>query len=212
MGSWAEVCHCTDGSFIMKSQEGQINPKLIDWSSRNTELFLFLFQLSQILSISKLLCVKSFICDEFSLIQMCFTKTEKQMLPEETTNDVNHPQNPHDTIQHCCTGCANPSLAQIPLHSQVPLSCTAEGEKLEILKAEKHTGKRVKVYPISTCMWCRFGNQWGEQSPHHSSPLQLGTGSAAGSRGSCQPGDAPAGSEMWGAIEQRGHHQNSQNY
>lgn len=45
-------------------------------------------------------------------------------------------------------------------------------------------------------MWCRFGNQWGEQSPQHCSPLQLGTanpagtqrflwGCSAGSDGSC---------------------------
>lgn len=73
------------------------------------------------------------------------------MLPEETAKDVNSPQYHHDTTQHCCTGCANRSLAQVPLLSQDPLSCTAGGTTQESLKAEKYTGKKVKKLPHHTC-------------------------------------------------------------
>lgn len=111
------------------------------------------------------------------------------MLQEETSKDVNYPQYHHDTTQHCCTGCANTSLAW------VPLSCTAEGAKWESLKAEEHTGKRVKSHPISICMWCRFGNRWGERSLHRSSPFQPSTASAAGCpQAPVHCGDVSAGS------------------
>lgn len=88
------------------------------------------------------------------------------MLPEETAKDVNYPQYHHNTTQHCCTGCANTSLAWVPLLSQVPLICTAEGATQESLKAEKHTGKRVKSTPSPHACdadWQSVG--WAQPTP-----------------------------------------------